>query len=89
VRTWSTSGVWSGDREVVTVTGLSPFTFANAAAVPVVVFVSGGTGLVIEFSRDGLVWAAVGLVGGQYRLNPGDALRLGFVVAPTLVQYPL
>ena len=80
--------MWDGEREAIALLG-SPFTFTNLAAAPVVVFVSGGTGMGIEFSRSGTTWDPVGQPGGQFRLNPGDMLRVTYLLAPTLVQYPL
>lgn len=75
-----------GPRTAVTVTG-SPFTYKNANSTPQEIFVSVGTVTTIEFSRDGLTWDGCGLLGGQFRLNPGDSLKATYLVAPTITVY--
>lgn len=77
----------TGRRIPLTPTG-SPWICLNPLSVPAEVFVSLGTVTLIEFSRDQTTWDLCGLLGGQYRLNPGDALRLTYLVAPTVVAYP-
>lgn len=55
----------------------------------VMLLVSIGTVTLIEFSRDGTVFDVVGLIAGQFHLNPGDWLRITHIVAPTVVCYPM
>jgi hypothetical protein len=47
-----------------------------------------GTISLVEFSRDQVTWDNCGLLGGQFRLNPADSLRITYLIAPTLVAYP-
>jgi len=72
---------------VISVNG-SPFTFQNTDTFPIEVLVSVGTVTTIEFSRDGVTFDLIGLLAGQFRLNPGDRLRVTYVVIPTMVYYP-
>ena len=76
-----------GPRIPLTV-GASPFVAMNPMNTPGQVFVSGGTVTTIEFSRDQITWEPCGLLAGQYCLNPGDSLRVTYIVAPTMVAYP-
>lgn len=69
--------------------GASPFTFANPENVPINVMVSGGTVTTISLSADGSVFTALGLLGGQYHLNPGHALQVNYILAPTMVYLPV
>ena len=64
--------------------GASPFTYQNSQDAAIVVIVSGGTVTTIQFSRDGTNWYTVGLLAGQFWLNPGDRLRVTYVVAPNM-----
>ena len=88
VQTWVVNGFAMGPRSVITV-GASPFSFINTESVPIEVFISVGTVTTIEFSRDGVTFDLVGLLAGQFRLNPGDRLRVTYAVVPTMVYYPL
>lgn len=75
-------------RTVVQVGG-SPFILTNSSSVPTGYFISGGVVTQIEFSRDQAMWDSCGLLGGQFRLNPGDSLRVTYVIAPpTITAYP-
>jgi len=77
-----------GPRATISV-GSSPCSIQNSTNTRVFVLVSGGTVTTIEFSRDGTLFDAVGLLGGQFHLNPGDWLRVTHIVAPTVVYYPM
>ena len=88
VQTWATSGFFNGARSAVTV-GASPFTLINTESVPIAAIVSLGTTTLIEFSRDGVTFDTIGLIAGQFRLNPGDRLRVTYTLLPTIVYYPL
>src|SRR5712671_6278941 len=77
-----------GPRGVITV-GASPCSIQNSMNTRVMVLVSIGTVTLIEFSRDGVTFDAVGLIAGQFHLNPGDWLKITHVVAPTVVFYPM
>ena len=87
-QTWVTNGFFNGARTVVSV-GASPFSFVNPEATPVSAIVSLGTTTLIEYSRDGVTFDTLGLIAGQFRLNPGDRLRVTYTIAPTVVYYPL
>ena len=84
-----TTNYWSkGTIVTITVTG-SPFTWTNPESVPIMVAISIGTVTSIELSPDnGLTWMTAGLLGGPHRLNPGDQIRVIYVVAPTMKYTP-
>lgn len=69
--------------------GASPFTFTNTENVPINVMVSGGTVTTISLSADGASFTALGLLGGQYHLNPGQALQVVYILAPAMVYLPV
>lgn len=69
--------------------GASPFTFTNTENVPINVMVSGGTVTTISLSADGSTFTAMGLLGGQYHLNPGHSLQVNYILAPTMVYLPV
>jgi hypothetical protein len=74
-------------RTVVTVTG-SPFVLTNASSVPMRYFISIGTVILIEFSRDQTTWDSCGVLGGQFSPNPADSLRITYVIVPpTIIAY--
>jgi len=50
--------------------------------------VTGGNVSLVEFSRDAQVFDTMGMLMGQFFLNPGDWLRITYLVAPTVVYYP-
>lgn len=77
-----------GPRTVVSV-GASPFIFTNPENVPINLMISGGTVTTIEFSVDGTVFDLFGLLGGQLHMNPGHSCRVTYVLAPTMVYYPI
>lgn len=68
--------------------GASPFTYQNTSNIHVDVLISGGTVTTISISRDGVNFFAVGLLAGQYRLSPGDSVRVVYVLAPTMTLIP-
>lgn len=77
-----------GPRITITPSG-SPYIYQNTDASPQEVFISAGTIVTVEFSRDGITWDSCGLLGGQFRLNPADSIRVTYVIlAPTMVAYP-
>lgn len=79
----------TGPRTAITI-GSSPFALQNDTPTRVMVLLNGGTVSLIEFSRDGTVWDAVGtLLSGDFMLNPGDWLRITYTIAPTGVYYPI
>lgn len=67
----------------------SPYTWTNNESVPVIVHVSVGTVTDISMSPDGGAnFMATGLIGGQYHLNPGHAIKVTYAVAPTMKYTP-
>lgn len=76
-----------GPRTSITVTG-SPFTYRNDDNTPQEIFISVGTVTAIDFSRDGSTWDSCGLVAGQFRLNPGDSIKVTYGISPTMIHYP-
>ena len=82
------NGMARGPVATITV-GASPFTWGNPESVPVMVFISAGTVTGIEFSPDnGANLMLTGLLGGAFRLNPWDTLRVTYVLAPTMKYTP-
>ena len=69
--------------DTVTPSG-SPYVYQNLLSTDVDIIVSGGTVTAIDFSRDGITFLLCGLLGGMYRLNPGDRLRVTYAVVPTM-----
>lgn len=69
--------------------GASPFTFVNPESVRVVVCISGGTVTTISMSPDGINFMALGLLGGQFILNPGHSLQVVYILAPTIKYTPI
>ena len=68
--------------------GSSPYTYVNADLTPVSVLISGGTVTTIAFSRDNTNYLTIGLLGGMYLLNPGDRIRITYVLAPIMTKIP-
>lgn len=77
-----------GTRAAISV-GASPFVHINNLNQAELVTVSGGTVTSIELSRDGTTFDLVGLLAGLQLLRMGDRLRVTYVLAPTMVAYPL
>lgn len=75
-------------RQAITV-GASPVTITNVTAAPVMWLVTGGTVSEIAYSRDGSTFDVIGETAGQFVVQPGDALRITYSSAPTVVQYGL
>lgn len=74
---------------IVIILTSSPFVIMNSTSVLLAVFVSLGTVSLIEFSRDQETWDNCGVIAGQFRINPGDSLRITYVIVPpTVVAYP-
>lgn len=88
IETVTVNNMVTGPRTTVSV-GSSPCSLVNNCAVRVGISVSGGTVTTIEASKDDGTFDNVGLLGGQYLLNPGDVLRITYVVAPTVAFAPL
>lgn len=78
-----------GPTASITPTG-SPFTWANPESCKVQVYVSGGTVTGIEVVHNDVSLTSMlgGLLGGQYQLNPGQKIKITYVVAPTMVYHP-
>ena len=85
--TSNVSGMWHGDRSILTVTE-SPFTFVNLENFPVMVFISGGTVSSVKFSRDAITFDNCGVLSGPIALNPNDRIEVVYALAPTIVYYP-
>lgn len=65
------------------VVGASPFTYTNTGNRQQVVTVTGGVVSTITYIRNG-VETLTGLVTGMVLLNPGEAVRIAYTVAPVL-----
>ena len=64
----------------------SPMTIKNNNNARASVIVQGGTVTLIEFTRNESDFFPVGLLAGMFDLNPGDSLRVSYIVDPTLTQ---
>lgn len=78
----------TGPRTTATVGG-SPYIYQNTSGGRQLVVVSGGTVTTIEFSRDGVTYDNVNLLSGEFYLNPGDRIRITYLLAPTAAIYPI
>ncbi len=67
----------------------SPTTYKNETDVAQVIVVSGGLGVGITVSRDGVLFLPTGLLTGQVVLAPGDSVRVAYATPPTLTKFPL
>jgi len=77
----------SAPPEAKTVSG-SPYTLSNTYGQAVMVAVSGGTVLTIQYSVDGTNFILVGLLAGLFFLRPGDYLRVTYLLTPTITVIP-
>jgi len=67
-----------------TASGASPLILRNDTPCDEMVFISGGTVSVVEYSRDSTTWIPTGIISGQFTVFPGDYLRITYTVAPTI-----
>jgi len=69
----------------------SPFTFTNTHRYVMVVMVSGGTSVTIDFIPRGGMAVATGEAAGAFNLSSGDALRVSYTgtPAPSMTAAPL
>lgn len=75
------------DAGVTTPTiGASPFVYTNATDFDQDVMVVGGTVSTVSFSRGGVFYPVA--TTSMVRLNPGDAFRVAYTVAPTFTVIP-
>lgn len=83
VETYTVQGVSFSEVQTVTPSG-SPFTMTNPQACRIQVLISGGTVTNISTSSDLLGVVNLGLLGGTFLLNPGHALVITYILAPTI-----
>ena len=88
VDTVTFNGMAMGPRNTLPLSA-SPTSVQNTSATRLMFFVSVGTVTSIEFSRDNSTFDLIGLLAGSFILNPGDWLRITYVVAPTITYYPV
>jgi|SRR6267378_4577051 len=89
VETTTVNGMSYGPRASITFNG-SPTAFQNMGATRIMVLITGGNVSLIEFSRDNVTYDALGgLLSGDFFLNPGDWIRITYLVAPTGIYYPI
>lgn len=81
---------WSSGPVATISVGASPFAWTNTESVPVQLMISGGTVTVIEYAPySGATFMTLGLLGGAFRLNPGDQARVTYILAPTMKYTPV
>lgn len=68
--------------EATAITGASPIVVQNTMSCDQLYFVSGGTGVTIEYSRDGATYFPTGVTAGQVTLFPGDFIRITYTTLP-------
>lgn len=72
------------------VVGASAYVYTNNTGYSQLLLVSGGTVTLIEHSRNGTDYFAIGtLIGGEFILTPGEKLRITYAVVPTVTVFPL
>ena len=67
--------------------GASPFTFTNPETWPIEVY-SNGTITLLELQLGNAAFKGVSLLLTTFKLNPGDSVRVTYVVAPTMMYNP-
>ena len=76
-------------RTDLTAPGGSPWVYINTHSLSVRVIPTNNTLTLIEMQTDGVTWDTLGLITGWFLLNPGDAIRLTWVVGtPHLIIQP-
>lgn len=81
------NGISYGPRTSITFNG-SPTAFQNMTSTRIMVLINGGSISLIEFSRDNVIYDAVGgLLSGDFFLNPGDWLRITYALSPSGIYY--
>jgi len=78
----------STDEPTTLTVGPSPFTYKNELGSPVDVMVSGGGISKLQFTRNGSSFYSTGSFYGMFTLSPGDAIKVFYVAAPTMVVIP-
>lgn len=86
--TVTVNGMFMGPRNAITL-GASPCSVMNTSNTRLMILIAVGTVSSVEFSRDGITFDSVGLVAGDFILNPQDSLRITYTIAPTVVSYPI
>lgn len=62
----------------------SPFTWTQPENCPVEVLVSGGTVTSISKAPSLLGLVNLGILGGLFRMNPGEQLMISYILPPTM-----
>lgn len=88
IETVTINGMGMGPRNILQLNG-PPTSVQNTSSTRLMFLIAGGTVSAIEFSRDGVIFDLVGLLGGQFILNPWDWLRITYLLAPTVIYYPI
>lgn len=88
METYQVNGMAYGSVQSASPSG-SPYTFTNNEAVRLQVSISAGTVTDISVSCDGITFNACGLLGGVYILNPGQSLKIVYLLAPTIKYWPV
>lgn len=88
IETVTVNNMVTGPRTTVAI-GSSPCSLVNSCSTRIGVAISGGTVTAIELSKDDGTFDNVGLLGGLYPINPGDVLRITYVVGPVVAFAPI
>lgn len=69
--------------------GASPYTYTNNTDFDLTVVITSGTVTLVEFTRDGVNFVnLVAATNTSVTLNPGDAVRITWAVAPIMTIIP-
>lgn len=88
METTTVNGMAYGAVQSITV-GASPFTWANPEQVRVYIAISVGTITDVSLSLDSAAFVSTGILGGCYVLNPGQAVKVTYVLTPTMKYWPI
>lgn len=68
--------------------GASPWKYQSPFGGDVRLLVSGGTGVTLQFSRDGVTFYPLGVAAGQITLSQNDFITITYTAVPTVVAVP-
>lgn len=91
METQTVNGMSYGTTASISPSG-SPFTWVNNESVPVAVYIAVGTVTDISIAPDlsaPSTFISCGLLGGQFCLNPGQSIKVTYLLAPTMKYHPI
>lgn len=79
----TTNYITKSETQTVPMTG-SPFVFTNPQSVRCILWITGGTVTAVSRSSDLLGVLNLGILGGEFLVNPGDSVTITYLLAPTV-----